>query len=149
MQKLSSQQLYRFTNLAQTDFDPKDTKGKDAEILDFMQHFHPRAYQSLNFGLHMKRNHNHIFIMGEPGIGRIGMTKAMLTKSAQQKPIPDDVVLVSDFSEANKTQYLYFEAGVGIEFKTSVESFVTQLKTHLPIHDHIFQTRGAWRRRHL
>lgn len=144
MQKLSVQQLYRFTDLSQTQFKPGSTKGKDAEILDFMKHFHPRAYQSLNFGLHMKRNHNHIFIMGEPGIGRIGMTKAMLKQSAEQKQIPDDIVLVSDFSEANKTQYLYFEAGVGAEFKAAVESFVTQLRTQLPVlfDGHSYQLRS-------
>jgi len=144
MEKLSSQQLYRHTDLSQFDFKIDPNKGKDDEILDFMQYFHPRAYQSLNFGLHMKRNHNHIFIMGEPGIGRIGMTKAMLKQSAQQKPIPDDIVLVSDFSEANKTQYLYFEAGVGVEFKTAVETFVTQLRTQLPVlfDGHAYQLRS-------
>ncbi len=124
MQKLSAKKLYRNTDLSATQFNPEKIGGKDNEILDFMQHFHPRAYQSLNFGLHMKRNHNHIFIMGEPGVGRIGMTKAMLKRSAKQKDIPSDVVLVSDFSEANKTQYLYFAAGEGIEFKNAVESFV-------------------------
>lgn len=144
MQKLTTEELYRFTDLSQSDFNPLNTKGKDAEILDFMKHFHPRAYQSLNFGLHMKRNHNHIFIMGEPGIGRIGMTKAMLSESAKQKDIPNDVVLVSDFSESNKTQYLYFEAGVGVEFKTAVEAFVTQLKTQLPVlfDGHAYQLRS-------
>ncbi|GAB6070505.1 ATP-binding protein [Thiomicrorhabdus hydrogeniphila] len=144
MEKLSSQQLYRHTDLSQFDFKIDPNKGKDDEILDFMQYFHPRAYQSLNFGLHMKRNHNHIFIMGEPGIGRIGMTKAMLKQSAQQKPIPDDIVLVSDFSEANKTQYLYFEAGVGIEFKAAVETFITQLRTQLPVlfDGHAYQLRS-------
>lgn len=144
MQKLSEKQLYRFTNLSKTDFNPEKVGGKDTEILNFMQHFHPRAYQSLSFGLHMKRNHNHIFIMGEPGVGRIGMTKAMLKQSAEQKKIPKDVVLVSDFSEANKTQYLYFEAGIGIEFKTAVETFVSQLKTQLPVlfDGHAYQLRS-------
>ncbi len=144
MQKLTAKQLYRFSNLTASGFDPVKVKGKDAEILDFMQHFHPRAYQSLNFGLHMKRNHNHIFIMGEPGVGRIGMTKAMLKVSAEQKSIPKDVVLVSDFSEANKTLYLYFDAGVGVEFKTAVESFVTQLKSQLPVlfDGHAYQLRS-------
>lgn len=144
MQKLTASQLYRYTKLNSAGFKPEDSQGKDAEILGFMQHFHPRAYQSLNFGLHMKRNHNHIFIMGEPGIGRIGMTKAMLTEAAKQKPIPQDVLLVSDFSEANKTQYLYFGAGLGIDFKTSVESFITQLKTQLPVlfDGHAYQLRS-------
>ena len=144
MQKLAEKQLYRYTKFKQSSFNPKKVKGKDAEILDFMQHFHPRAYQSLNFGLHMKRNHNHIFIMGEPGVGRIGMTKAMLKESAKQKPIPHDIVLVSDFKESNKTQYLYFEAGIGVEFKAAVESLVTQLKTQLPIlfDGHAYQLRS-------
>lgn len=144
MQKLTHSQLYRFSNLKNSGFDPENVGGKDDEILNFMQHFHPRAYQSLNFGLHMKRNHNHIFIMGEPGVGRIGMTKAMLRRAAEEKPIPEDVVLVSDFSESNKTQYLHFAAGVGHEFKAAVETFVTQLKTQLPIlfDGHAYQMRS-------
>ncbi len=133
MEKLSASQLYRFTHLDSSAFHPDKAKCKDSEILDFMQHFHPRAYQSLNFGLHLKRNHNHIFIMGEPGVGRIGMTKAMLKRTASQMPLPSDVVLVSDFTESNKTQYLYFQAGAGYQFKSALETFVTQIKTQLPV----------------
>ena len=133
MEKLSASQLYRFTQLDSSSFHPDKAMCKDSEILDFMQHFHPRAYQSLNFGLHLKRNHNHIFIMGEPGVGRIGMTKAMLKRTASQMPLPSDVVLVSDFAESNKTQYLYFESGVGYQFKSALETFVTQIKTQLPV----------------
>jgi len=133
MEKLSASQLYRFTKLSPKDIALDKVKDKDDELLTFMQHFHPRAYQSLSFGLHLKRKHNHIFIMGEPGIGRIGMTKAMLKKASKQKKTPSDVILVSDFSEANKTQYLYFEAGQGYHFKTALEQFVTQLKTQLPV----------------
>ncbi|VAW49925.1 ATP-dependent protease La Type II, partial [hydrothermal vent metagenome] len=133
MEKLSAPQLYRFTQLNPNDIALDKVKDKDAELLAFMQHFHPRAYQSLSFGLHLKRKHNHIFIMGEPGVGRIGMTKAMLKKAAKQKLLPSDVVLVSDFSEAGKTQYLYFEAGQGFHFKVALEQFVTQLKTQLPV----------------
>ncbi len=133
MEKLSASQLYRFTTLDSASFNAAKAKSKDSEVLDFMQHFHPRAYQSLNFGLHLKRNHNHIFIMGEPGVGRIGMTKAMLKRSASKMPLPSDVVLVSDFTEANKTQYLYFDAGQGYQFKSALEIFVTQIKTQLPV----------------
>ncbi len=144
MEKLSVPQLYRFTQLNSDDIHPDQIKDNDAELLAFMQHFHPRAYQSLNFGLHLKRKHNHIFIMGEPGVGRIGMTKAMLKKAAVQKKLPSDVVLVSDFSEANKTQYLYFEAGQGFQFKTALVKFVTQLKSQLPVlfDGHAYQLRS-------
>jgi len=144
MQTLTAKQLYRYTSLNDADFNPEEIRGKDFEILDFMQHFHPRAYQSLNFGLHMKRNHNHIFIMGEPGVGRIGMTKAMLTRFAKNKAMPDDVVLVSDFTESNKTQYLFFKQGEGLAFKQAVELFVTQLKTQLPVifDGHAYQLRS-------
>ncbi len=144
MEKLASSQLYRFTQLDTAQITPDLKQDKDAEILAFMKHFHPRAYQSLNFGLHLKRKHNHIFIMGEPGVGRIGMTKAMLKKAAAQKALPDDVVLVSDFSEANKTQYLYFKAGVGYKFKAALVQFVTQLKTQLPVlfDGHVYQLKS-------
>ncbi|WP_338064744.1 Lon protease family protein [Thiomicrorhabdus aquaedulcis] len=61
-----------------------------------------------------------------------------------QKPIPPDVVLVSDFKESNKTLYLYFEAGQGYLFKGAVEAFVTQLKTQLPVlfDGHAYQLRS-------
>jgi Lon-like ATP-dependent protease len=61
------------------------------------------------------------------------MTKSMLREAAKRKDIPQDVVLVSDFSEANKTQYLYFQAGHGHGFKQAVEELITQLKTQLPV----------------
>ena len=145
MQKLSADQLYRYTHLSDASFDAQlqnpEVSEKDEAVLGFMQHFHPRAYQSLNFGLHLKRNQNHIFITGEPGVGRIGMTKAMLRQAAKQKPMVKDVVLVSDFKESNKTQYLYFPAGDGYEFKKAIEEFVAQLKTQLPVlfDGHVYQ----------
>ncbi|MBF6057054.1 Lon protease family protein [Thiomicrorhabdus heinhorstiae] len=146
MEKLSASQLYRFTELPADSLHLRDKSfhDRDQNILEFMQHFHPRAYQSLSFGLHLKRNQNHIFIMGEPGVGRIGMTKAMLKQAAQQKNLPPDVVLASDFAETNKTQYLYFEAGHGHEFKLAVESFITQLKSQLPVlfDGHAYQLRS-------
>ncbi len=128
MRKLSAPELYRFTQINSEEFHVSESDTKE-----FMQRFHPRAFQSLNFGLHLKRNQNHIFIMGEPGVGRIGMTKSMLREAAKRKDIPQDVVLVSDFSEANKTQYLYFQAGHGHGFKQAVEELITQLKTQLPV----------------
>ncbi|MGC9386635.1 MAG: Lon protease family protein [Hydrogenovibrio sp.] len=128
MRKLSASELYRFTqiNAEKFQFSESDTK-------EFMQRFHPRAFQSLNFGLHLKRNQNHIFIMGEPGVGRIGMTKTLLREAAKRKEVPQDVVLVSDFKEANKTQYLYFAPGHGYGFKQAMEELITQLKTQLPV----------------
>ncbi len=128
MQKLRVDQLYRQTQIDAQAFAQNET-GAEA----FMQRFHPRAYQSLNFGLHLKRNHNHIFIMGEPGVGRIGMTKALLNKAAAAKPMPDDVVLVADLKEPPKTRYLYFPAGKGHEFKLAIEQFIAQLKHQLPL----------------
>jgi Lon-like ATP-dependent protease len=139
IKKLRSDQLYRFTHLDRLAF----SQG-EADIYTFMQHFHPRAYQSLNFGLHLKRNQNHIFVMGESGVGRIGMTKAMLLRAAKKRPVPDDVVLASDFSEHNKTQYLYFPAGYGAPFKQAIEELITQLKTQLPVvfDGHAYQLRS-------
>ena len=146
MRKLSTDQLYRRTLI-----DPQDFANNTSDIYNFMQRFHPRAYQSLNFGLHLKRNHNHIFIMGEPGVGRIGMTKAMLKKSAETKPMPDDVVLVSDFKEAPKTKYLYFPAGEGHKFKLAIEHFIAQLKNQLPVvfDGHAYQLRSQQLERKL
>lgn len=140
MRKLTSDQLYRYTHINAADFETLDA----SDIKEFMKRFHPRAYQSLNFGLHMRRNQNHIFIMGEPGVGRIGMTKAMLNEAAKRKDLPSDVLLASDFSEANKTQYLYFEAGQGLAFKHAIESLITQLKTQLPVvfDGHSYQLRN-------
>ena len=128
MRKLTSDQLYRQTTLNSEQFD-----SMKSDIKEFMKRFHPRAFQSLNFGLHLRRNQNHIFIMGESGVGRIGMTKALLQEAADRRKAPKDVVLVSDFSESNKTQYLFFEAGHGHSFKQAIEEFITQLKTQLPV----------------
>lgn len=146
MRKLSSDQLYRSTHI-----DPQAFADQSPDIFSFMQRFHPRAYQSLNFGLHLKNNHNHIFIMGEPGVGRIGMTKAMLSKAAENKAMPDDVVLIADFKETTKTKYLYFPAGEGDKFKQAIEYFIAQLKTQLPVvfDGHSYQLRSQQIERQL
>ncbi len=139
MHKLSVDQLYRYTQINAVEFEDKhdDTKA-------FMKRFHPRAYQALNFGLHLRRNQNHIFMTGESGVGRIGMAKTLLREAADRKGTPSDVVLVSDFSEANKTQYLYLQPGQGHDFKMAVETFIGQLKIQLPIvfDGHAYQLRN-------
>lgn len=144
MRKLSTENLYRFTSFQADDFNPEKITLEERDVIEFMKRFHPRAYQSLNFGLHLKRNQNHIFIMGEPGVGRIGMTKALLKQAASKKERPSDLVLVSDFSETNKTQYLYFNAGQGHAFKVAMEKLISQLKTQLPIvfDGHAYQLRS-------
>lgn len=128
MRKLLAEQLYRYTHI-----NPLDFSKKKSDLKAFMKRFHPRAFQSLNFGLHLKRKQNHIFIMGQHGVGRIGMSKTMLKEAAQRRDLPKDVVLVSDFKETNKTKYLYLTAGYGGEFKKSVEDFINQLKEQLPV----------------
>ncbi len=139
MRKLTTEQLYRFTKINEKNF-----LKKKPDLKSFMKRFHPRAYQSLNFGLHLKRNQNHIFIMGEGGVGRIGMSKTMLKEAANRKKIPADVVLVSDFTETNKTKYLYLTAGCGYSFKKSVGFLISQLKTQLPVifDSHAYQLRN-------
>lgn len=139
MYKLTADQLYRSTSI-----DPQAFATEPSDIFNFMQRFHPRAYQSLNFGLHLKRNHNHIFVMGEAGVGRIGMTKAMLSEAAKLKAMPEDVVLAADFKESTKTRYLYFQAGVGYKFKQAIEDLTNQLKTQLPVvfDGHAYQLRS-------
>ena len=127
MKTLTPDALYRATRFEQ------DPRKQPCDITEYMRRVHPRAFQSLSFGLHLKRNQNHIFVLGEPGVGRIGMVKAVLQKAAAARPAPDDVVLVSDFSARNQTRYLYFPAGQGRAFKEAVESFIAQLKTQLPI----------------
>ncbi len=127
MKTLTPDALYRATR-----FD-RDPRHQPFDITEYMRRVHPRAYQSLSFGLHLKRKQNHIFVLGEPGVGRIGMVKAMLQKAAAERPVPDDVVLVSDFSAHNQTRYLYFPAGQGRAFKEAVESLIARLKTQLPI----------------
>jgi len=127
LKSLTPDTLYRATHFDQ------DPRQQPCDIIDYMRRVHPRAFQSLSFGLHLKRNQNHIFVLGEPGVGRIGMVKAVLQQAAAQRPVPDDVVLVSDFSARNQTRYLYFPAGQGRAFKEAVESFIAQLKTQLPI----------------
>lgn len=128
MQKLIAAQLYRATC-----FDGLDPREQACDVVAYMRHVHPRAFQSLSFGLHLKRRQNHIFVLGEPGIGRIGMVRAMLMQAAKEKPVPDDVVLVTDFDRRNQTRYLYFPAGQGAAFKEAVEAFIVQLKTQLPL----------------
>lgn len=144
MRKLSAEHLYRYTAIDAETFQPDKVKIEERDVIQFMARFHPRAYQSLSFGLHLKRKQNHIFIMGEPGVGRIGMTKALLKQAAGQKKKPQDVVLVSDFSEPNKTQYLYFSAGQGHAFKVAMEDLITQLKSQLPLvfDGHAYQLRS-------
>ncbi len=139
MKALSAEQLYRPTRFE------KDPRQRKCDLRDYMRQVHPRAFQSLAFGLHLKRNQNHIFVLGEPGVGRIGMVRAMLQQVASERPAPDDVVLVADFNQRNQTRYLYFPAGQGAAFKTAVESFIAQLKTQLPV---IFDGVAYQRRSH-
>ncbi|WP_294948635.1 AAA family ATPase [Sulfurivirga sp.] len=139
IESLNAERLYRSTRFEQ------DPRKQPCDITRYMQRVHPRAWQSLAFGLHLKRKQNHIFVLGEPGVGRIGMVKAMLEQAAASRAVPDDVVLVADFASRNQTRYLYFPAGRGRAFKEAVEAFIAQMKAQLPL---IFDGVAYQRRSH-
>ncbi|HLF98612.1 MAG TPA: ATP-binding protein [Methylococcaceae bacterium] len=91
-----------------------------------------RAMDALRFGVAMRREGCHVFVMGEPGTGRLSLSKNFLRAAASEQAAPDDWLYLANFSEPREPLALRLPAGCGRTLQNDLEALVEQLLNTVP-----------------
>jgi predicted ATP-dependent protease len=91
-----------------------------------------RALDALRFGVAMRREGCHVFVMGEPGTGRLSLTDGFLRNTAREQAAPDDWLYINHFAEPREPLALRLPCGLGRTLQNDLEFLVDQLLNTVP-----------------
>jgi predicted ATP-dependent protease len=91
-----------------------------------------RAQQALEFGVAMKTPGYNIFVMGEPGTGRLSMITNYLTQLAEQKEAPPSYAYVDNFNNPREPISIQLHPGQGQNFTKDIEQLIDSLIATFP-----------------
>jgi predicted ATP-dependent protease len=106
---------------------PPQTPTKPRSILG-----QPRAQSALEFGVAMQSPGYNIFVMGDPGLGRLSMITGHLDSLAETLPTPCSYAYVENFTNSREPRTIKLPAGQGQEFSKDIEKLIDNLLATFP-----------------
>lgn len=103
-----------------------------------------RAMRALAFGVGIKRPGYNIFVMGEPGSGRLSLSSNYLREQAREHATPCDWLYLNNFGEPREPLALCMPAGGGKALLADLETLIDNLLATLPA---VFENPGYQRRK--
>ncbi|GAB6139441.1 ATP-binding protein [Methylosoma difficile] len=91
-----------------------------------------RANAALAFGIAMQKPGYHIFVMGDPGLGRLSMVRQHLDTWVEQLPAPPSYAYVDNFDNSREPLALQLPAGQAGVFAKAVEKLLDDLLAIFP-----------------
>lgn len=91
-----------------------------------------RALRALTLGLDMDYPGYNIFVSGETGTGRRTTVQLMLQEPRFQKPVPEDLCYLHNFSAPDQPRVLQLAPGEGVRFRKAMEDCIGQLRVAVP-----------------
>lgn len=92
----------------------------------------PRAQSALEFGIAMPNPGYNIFVMGEPGLGRLTMITNHLDALAQTMPAPSSYAYVDNFENPREPLTVELPAEHGQTFSKDIEKLIDDLLATFP-----------------
>jgi len=92
----------------------------------------PRAQSALEFGVAMPNPGYNIFVMGEPGLGRLTMITNHLNALAQTMPPPSSYAYVDNFENPREPLTVELPAEQGQAFSKDIEKLIDDLLATFP-----------------
>jgi AAA domain len=92
----------------------------------------PRAQAALEFGIAMTSPGYNIFVMGDPGLGRLTMVTDHLDVIAPTLPSPPTYAYVDNFSNAREPLAIELPAEHGQQFSKDIEKLIDDLLATFP-----------------
>ncbi|MEM9696628.1 MAG: ATP-binding protein, partial [Myxococcota bacterium] len=80
-----------------------------------------RALEALRFGLDIRQPRFHVVVVGEPGSGRTFSARALAQHLAEQRPTPDELLLLPNAKKPSEPLALRLPAGEGRPFVEAME----------------------------
>ncbi|MGD2080445.1 MAG: ATP-binding protein [Nitrospirota bacterium] len=103
-----------------SDIEPKEgTIGQD------------RALKALDFGLELESKGFNIFILGEPGTGKMTTIKNLLKRRAASEPVPSDWCYVYNFEDPDMPMAIKLDPGKAAEFQKDMDKFIKSLREEI------------------
>ena len=99
----------------------------------------PRAQSALEFGIAMTQPGYNIFVMGEPGLGRLAMITQRVCDLASKQPCPQTLAYINNFTNTGEPLSVQLPAGFGNEFCSDIEKLIDNLLATFPA---IFENPG-------
>jgi len=91
-----------------------------------------RAKSALVFGVAMQTPGYNIYVMGEPGTGRLSMITDHLSQHAHQQEAPAAYAYVENFENPREPIAIQLPAGQGGEFNKDLEKLIDNLLATFP-----------------
>jgi lon-related putative ATP-dependent protease len=91
-----------------------------------------RAQSALEFGIAMQNPGYNVFVMGEPGTGRLSMITQTLATHAEQQSAPSSYCYVDNFENAREPVAIELPAGHGQTFSKEIERLIDNLLATFP-----------------
>ncbi|UCE22450.1 MAG: AAA family ATPase [Candidatus Aminicenantes bacterium] len=91
-----------------------------------------RALKAIQTGLDIKSFGYNIFITGMVGTGRTTTIKQLLERLEKGDKIPDDILYVFNFKNADEPMLITLPAGKGKLFRETMDNMIAMLKTNIP-----------------
>jgi predicted ATP-dependent protease len=92
----------------------------------------PRAQSALEFGIAMTNPGYNVFVMGEPGLGRLSMITSHLNELSKNLPAPAAYAYVDNFANQREPLAIRLPAGQGQLFCNDIESLIDNLLDTFP-----------------
>ena len=107
------------------------------EVPEISRHNHSilgqsRAKSALTFGVAMKTPGYNIYVMGEPGTGRLSMITDHLSSHAEQQVAPLSYAYVENFENNREPVAIELPAGQGHLFSKDIEKLIDNLLATFP-----------------
>lgn len=91
-----------------------------------------RAQAALAFGVAMQHPGYNVFVMGEPGSGRMSMINDYLRQLARQQQTPPAYAYVDHFDNPREPLVIELPAGEGQQFRKSIDELIDNLLATFP-----------------
>ncbi|MGR8979135.1 MAG: Lon protease family protein [Gammaproteobacteria bacterium] len=92
----------------------------------------PRAQSALEFGVAMPNPGYNVFVMGEPGLGRLSMITQHLDSLAQTLPAPPSYAYVNNFENGREPVAIELPPEYGQLFSKDIERLIDNLLATFP-----------------
>ena len=123
--KLQPESLKLTIDLA--DFDLQAPTAPQRNILG-----QPRAQSALEFGIAMTNPGYNVFVMGEPGLGRLSMITSHLNELSKNLPTPPSYAYVDNFANQREPLAIKTSAGQGQLFSNDIENLIDNVLVTFP-----------------
>jgi len=91
-----------------------------------------RAQSALEFGVAMTRPGYNIYVMGEPGLGRLSMISQHLTAIAEQQDAPSSYAYADNFQNPREPVAIELPPEYGAVFSADIEQLIDNLLATFP-----------------